>query len=339
MTALAEYKRLEALGLWREAEGEQRREVVVSLGEATLVISNTAETALGHWSLPAIERLNPGRRPALFAPGPDSAEELELDDDEMIAAIERIRSAIARARPHPGRLRLILTLGSVAAALVLAVFWLPGALTHQTVSLLPEAKRIEIGQQLLGEITRLAGEPCRASAGRNALTRLAVRTFGPDRAPRVVILPATIPDTIGLPGHVVAASARLVEDYETPEVMAGYLLAEEARMSAIDPVETLLVESGLSVTLRLLTTGEIDADAIHAHAARLLSHDTTQVPDTAMLNGFAEAEISSEPYAYSVDISGESVLGLIEADPMRGQARDRLLSDGEWVSLQEICGA
>jgi hypothetical protein len=70
MTVLEQYRRLESLGLWRDGPDDQRREVVVSLGEATLVVSTPAETALTHWSLPAIERLNPGRTPALYAPGP-----------------------------------------------------------------------------------------------------------------------------------------------------------------------------------------------------------------------------------------------------------------------------
>lgn len=40
MTALREYDRLEATGLWRPGPEEQRREVVVSIGEATLVITD-----------------------------------------------------------------------------------------------------------------------------------------------------------------------------------------------------------------------------------------------------------------------------------------------------------
>ncbi|MFP3422168.1 hypothetical protein R0K19_22640, partial [Bacillus sp. SIMBA_161] len=60
--------------------------------------------------------------------------------------------------------------------------------------------------------------------------------------------------------------------------------------------------------------------------------------DEALLEGFARAELASSPFAYSVDPSGESTLGMIEADPFRDAAPSRdLLSDGEWVSLQSIC--
>lgn len=339
MTALEQYNRLEALGLWRERADEQRREVVVSLGEATLVMSSASGDALGHWSLPAVERLNPGKSPALYAPARDSDEELEIADADMIAAIERIRTAIAKARPRPGRLRLVLGVSFIATAAALAVFWLPGALTRQTVSLLPEAKRVEIGQQLLAQMTHIAGRPCTGRGGRTALLRLAVRTFGADNAPQLVIFPATIPDTLGLPGNIVAASAALAEDFETPEVFAGYLLAEAVRVAASDPVEVFLSEAGLGVTFRLLTTGEIADEAIHAHAARLLSRDGAQVSDAALLERFEAAQISSQPYAFARDVSGEQVLGLIEADPMRGNAGEPVLSDADWVSLQEICSS
>ena len=64
-TALTEYARLESGGLWKAGPDAQRREVVVSFGEATLVLSDTAGRPLTHWSLPAVERL-PSRHSALL---------------------------------------------------------------------------------------------------------------------------------------------------------------------------------------------------------------------------------------------------------------------------------
>ncbi|MGL4279888.1 MAG: hypothetical protein ACRCS0_05955, partial [Albidovulum sp.] len=65
MTALREYQRLESTGLWRDAPGAQKREVFVAFGDATLVISEAkSHRPLTHWSLPAIQRLNPGQMPA-----------------------------------------------------------------------------------------------------------------------------------------------------------------------------------------------------------------------------------------------------------------------------------
>jgi len=337
MTALEQYSRLEATGLWREAPDAQRRDVLVSLGDATLMISTLSEVALAHWSLPAVARLNPGRRPALYSPGADTEERLEIDDPDMITAIETVRAAIDRKRPHPGRLRFWIGAGLAAAMLGLAVFWFPGALTRQTVALLPEASRAEIGTRLLQEIGRLAGPICTNPRGSTALNRLARRTFG-EGAPRVALLPSSVPETLALPGGILVANAGLVEDHETPEVLAGYLLAEDVRRAETDPMLTLLTEAGLGATFRLLTTGHIAQDPLHAHAASLLSRDTPSVADTPLLTGFEAAGISSQPYAFARDPTGESVLALIEADPMRAQAPAPLLSDADWVSLQDICG-
>ena len=54
MTALDRYVRLEAVGLWREAPGAPPREVVVSFGNATLLLTDLEERPLGHWALAGV---------------------------------------------------------------------------------------------------------------------------------------------------------------------------------------------------------------------------------------------------------------------------------------------
>ncbi len=101
MTVLAEYQRLESEGLWRATREAQLRDVIVSIGEATLTIAVPNGTALTHWSLPAIVRQNPGETPAVYSPGRDLSETLEIGDPEMVEAIERVLSAIGR---RPGEM-------------------------------------------------------------------------------------------------------------------------------------------------------------------------------------------------------------------------------------------
>ena len=55
MTALDKYQRIEALGLWRNDNASQRKDVFISIGETTLLISDMQERPLAHWSLAAIE--------------------------------------------------------------------------------------------------------------------------------------------------------------------------------------------------------------------------------------------------------------------------------------------
>lgn len=337
MTALTEYQRLESTGLWRETPDSQRREVVISLGDATLMISSMSETALSHWSLPAVKRLNPGKIPALFAPGTDADELLEVSETDMIDALDRVLGVIERRRPHPGRLRLWFGIVLSLALLLVSVFWLPGALTRQTAGMLPAASRSEIGERLLASMSDLSGLPCTDPAGVAALRLLSRTVFGAG-APQIIVLPSTVQVTTHLPGNIMVVNRSLVEDYEGPEIMAGFLLAEALRRDREDPVLRLLNDAGLLATFRLLTTGDIEDRHLRAHAARLLTTTPMPVADAPLLDRFARAGISSEPYAYALDLSGESVLDLIEGDPMRGRLRAPLMSDQDWIAAQQICG-
>jgi hypothetical protein len=337
MTALSDYARLEAAGVWRPAPGAQRRDVIVTMGEATLTLIDHRDVALAHWSLPAVVRLNPGERPALFAPGPDAPEVLEIADEAMVAAVMRVRAAVDRARPRAGRLRLWLSAVAGAAVLALVVFWLPGAMVRHAAAVLPEAARVRVGQDLLANIARVAGAPCASEPGQAALDRLVLRVLGPGAA-QAVVLPSGAAPSGHLPGGIILLDRTLVELAEGPEVAAGAILAERLRADRQDPVVRLLDEAGIVATFRLLTTGAIPRPVLDAHAERLLGRAPAAVPDDALLARFEAAEVASSPYAYALDVTGETVLGLIEADPLRGRQGAALLTDGDWLALQGICG-
>lgn len=337
MTALKQYQRLESVGLWRPTPEAQRRNVTVNFGDASLSISDNAGRALSHWSLAAVERVNPGEMPALYAPSAEAVELLELDDEIMIEAVERVRAAIARRRPREGWLRRIILWGGSAALAALALFWLPGALTSHTVRVVPEPTRAAIGGQLFRAIGRVSGGPCRTRAGDRALARLHTRLLAPQKG-GLLVLRSGIRDTVALPGGLILLNRALVEDYEGPDVAAGYILAEAARADTLDPLQRLLESAGLIATVRLLTTGELPESTLDAYAEELVAAPVTAPPTATLLARFEQARTSSTPYAYAVDVSGESTLSLIEADPMRGGNGEPVLADADWVALQGICG-
>lgn len=338
MTALKEFARLESGGLWRSEPEAQRREVLLSFGDATLVISDTAGRALTHWSLPAIERLNPGERPAIFTPDPEATETVEIADDLMIDAIEKVRKTVERARPHPGRLRNLGLLVTLAVIVALAVFWVPGALVRQAQSVVPPVKRTEIGAALLGHIQRLTGPSCRSPLGTRALAQLYARVLGPDAGGQVVIVPGGPDTALYLPGGLIVMNRDLVEDTEDPAVVAGHLLAAASQLGQEDPLAPLLRHAGLMTTVRLLTTGDLPSDSLRSYAEDLLTDPPGRADDNMLLPLFEAAQVPSTPFAYAVDVTGESTLGLIEADPMAGRSTPLILSDGDWISLQGVCG-
>ncbi|MBJ3762614.1 hypothetical protein ILP92_07640 [Maribius pontilimi] len=336
MTALKEYERLEASGLWRATPDAQRRDVLVSLGDATLAISDSAERPLAHWSLPAIERMNPGQMPAIFAPGIDATETLELDDAQMIDAIDTVHRAIERRRPRRGWLRtgvLTVVLGGLVAG---SVLWLPDALVRHATAVAPPAVRADTGLRLLRQIIRVSGERCDNRSARAALSALSQRVLGPG-AGQIVVLPGGPEAAEHLPGNLVLVNRALIEDYDDAAPVAGFIIAELARAEATDPIARLLAKMGPWAAFQLLTQGEIPDDTLRAYAETLLKEPQDPLPEAAFLRRMGAAQIPVAPYAYAVDVTGEATVSLIESDPVDPNMARPVLSDAQWVALQEIC--
>ena len=129
MTALDEYQRLEAPAVWRTSP-EDRQEVFVSVGDTSLIIytfKDNTDEPLGHWSLGAMERANPGEMPAVYHPAGDPSETLEFGESEtmMVAAIERLQAAIERGPSSGlGGLRRLMLIGLLIATGVAGYLYL-----------------------------------------------------------------------------------------------------------------------------------------------------------------------------------------------------------------------
>lgn len=339
MTALRKYQRLECGGLWRETPQDQRREVLVRFGDATLVLSDPKSgAAVSHWSLPAIERINKGQEPAVFAPGPEAGESLELDDPEMIAALGTVRQAVQAATARPGRLRSVLLAGTAAAVVLAAILWLPGALVSHTASVVPPAQRADIGQRALDDLIRVTGTPCNDRLGLQALAALSERVFGPVDTPILYVLPEGVEQPLYLPGDVIILPRKLVEQANGPEAAAGAALVERLRMKAQDPIVPLLEYAGLRATFELLTTASLPDTALSGYGEAMLRERPPALSDATLLAAFEAAQIPATPYALAIDPEGKTTAALASGDPYKGLAPSSLIPDESWVALQGICG-
>ncbi len=336
MTALTKYDRLEASGLWRPAPDGQRRDVIVSIGNATLMISDMNDQAITHWSLAAVARSNPGKLPAIFHPDGDAGETLELPEHEteMVEAIETLCSAIAKSRPRPGRLRWLGLLLSATAVSALVLFWLPAAMRDNTLRVVPQVKREALGVSLIERMQRVTGPMCSDAAGLRSLRRLGVRL----ETPKLAVVPALGRPALHLPGGVIVLDRSVFEDWEEPDVAAGYILAELALQVERDPLSDMLDVVGAWENFRLLTTGEISDEALDTYAEYLMTAPKNDPNAVNLLALFEGTDVPATPYARARDITGESVLELIEGDPMQGQETEPLLPDSTWLRLQGLCG-
>lgn len=341
MTALRKYARLETIGLWRSSSDAQRREVAVQFGEASLVLSDLrTEVPLTHWSLPAVLRINPGEMPALYKPTDDPTEDsetLEIDEPGMVDAIETVRTALSRRRRRKGRGRRTMLIASALVAVAAAVIWLPDALVNHTSRVVPFVKRQEIGRELLGAMTRYTGAPCAGTDGLKVLSSLSTRLFGADGPQLVVLRDGLAPETTShAPGSHLLIDRRLIENYESPEVLAGHLLVERARIDSYDPLSEVLRSAGTRATFTLLATGNLPKGTLAKQAQLRLQSPAVEISDDVLIKRFAEARVTLTPYASTLSDKDHGA-ALSAKDPLPPADAKPLLYDSDWLALQNIC--
>lgn len=336
MTALDKYVRLESGALWRPNPEAQRRDVAISFGDATLVITDSAGRPLAHWSLPALERQNPGEMPAIYAPDTGADEIVEIADETMVEAIEEICAAMAKARPKPGKLRHWVTSSLIAVTLALAIFWLPGALTRQTLAVVPTPKRVEIGATILRHMQSDTGAPCGEPRANVAANRLAARLFGENTQTQIIVVPDLVQGAVALPGALIVVDFGLLRASDDPAAAAGFILASHATRMQADPLGRILQEAGLGITFQLLTTGDLPPETLQAAAQAFVSPRAVQIDPEQLRALFAAKQIPQAPYLAVADARSGTMPDLGD-DPLEITDLLPVLNDSDWVSLQNIC--
>lgn len=335
VTALKKYERLESLGLWRESETTQRREVIVSFGAASLVLSDSNSKPLAHWSLAAVRTLNPGETPTIYKPDHSTGETLEIDEAEMIDAIAEVRRSIRRIGPHPGRLRWALTGAMILIVAALTMFWLPSISADYATRVTPAAKVQQIGQTIMLQTNRLTGQPCGAIEGRRAMTRLENWLLPDGGTIHIVDMGARF--SAHLPGGNILLNRVLIEEESGPEVAAGFVLMEKTLMQENNPITNLFHALGTRATLTFIANGTLSEKALAAYARTQLTHPLHRPEDAPFLNNFETAKLTSSPFAFALDASGKATSTLIALDPVRDNYRPQI-TDADWIALQSICG-
>lgn len=328
MTALKDIEKIEAPGIWRADEAAQRRDVYVSLGDNTIIITDPTGTALAHWSLPAVHRVNPGHEPARYSPALGDNEELEVDDALLIEVIERVRSAIEAAQPHPGRVRSFAIAVLILTVAVSLTFWVPTALKAHALRALPPQQQDALGAALLSEITRYTGRVCSNQTAMRALDKVAARLF-PNTSTELKVVPESTQPIIALPGQIFVISNTLLTAHDEPEILAGHLMSASLLAQKKPPLETYLDAASVTETIRLLTLSAPSARTLTAYAEQTLTAQSSVARSEDLIGAFELLRLDLTPFARS---RGEAI-------PQATSPVVSLLSDTEWVALQAICSA
>ena len=277
-TALRDYARLEATGLWTPPGGSGAQEVLLSLGESTLILSDLADRPVAHWSLPALRRI--AQVPATYAPGTEGEERLEVEDAEMNRALALVIDAAQEpsTRRPLRRLAGLVVAGLVAVA---AVSFGPDILRRQAAAALSPAQVGELGRAVVARLpgTRICADPY----GVRAMERLARAALGPDAPPVRVLTPgptggaAPVPGAILLSGGAVAGAA-------TPAEVATRLRAAHGEAERNPPVEAFLSEAGPLALAEMLTTARWPEATLRRYADRVAVMELGEADDPRPVN-------------------------------------------------------
>jgi hypothetical protein len=331
MTAIDKYLRLEALGLWREREAAPPREVVVSFGRSTLVLSGLDDRPLGHWALAGIAAVGRDGDATVYAMTPGGEETLAIRDREMVAAIAAVARPALGAAARPARPRRRVPLGPLlgAAALVALGFALPRGIALGVARLMPPEQAAEYGDRMLIELIARQGPPCAGAAGARALARLAER-LDPAAPTRARVMAIGVP-VAALPGRTVVVDREALGAAASPAEVAGWVALGLGR----DPRAALARDAGTLANLRYLVVGAFDERAL-ARAAQGALEAPTPDESAAALALLGSAGIDAGDFRARL-----GAVGLLAETDSDAAARERAatpaLDQPGWQSLRAIC--
>ncbi|WP_112321570.1 hypothetical protein [Oceanibium sediminis] len=336
MTALEQYIRLEAAGRWREGPDAPWREVLVSFGNASLVLSDFEEQPLTHWSLAAVEVVAREGEAVVYAPDPGASELLEVSDAQMVEAIAAV-SAMARTRAAPaGRRRALGRTLTAALVLGLVAFGAlrgPDLLRARAFALV-SSEQAELMSD--GLRPRLATE-CRGSEGMRVLARLADHV-APGQ--RVEVRRRTSPPLGALPDGTLILGNDVVEQAASPAVIAGWIALGAEAGPALSPFYRWTQELPARELLAFLSSGEVGQQGMREMVLHARATDWVPEGQAIALAMARLAELGVRPDSFAAD-----VLKRLDARPsdMAGlepteDAPPLIRRDRDWLALLDICG-
>lgn len=299
MTALDKYTRLEAVGLWRESPAKPPTEVIVSFGDAVLLLSDFQEQPLSHWAMAATARISLEGAKAVYTPDTEGYETLEIDDAEMVEAIAQV----ARATTTPRRKKSVLTslfLLGVLAVGGFATLRGPAFLRTQAHTITSPEIANKLGLEMLAALKLDTCSQTRANAARDLLLE---RVF-PEGGVQLIITdgsstPTTLPTAF--PGGILIVGNGTLQAMRSPEQLAMLLQTLTERGIAEHATAQLFEGSSLAEIFTYVTTGNLPAERLMSAAKMAINRP---------LDGIT--------------------LAIAPKDPP-------LLRDQDWVALQGIC--
>ncbi|MEM7506079.1 MAG: M48 family metallopeptidase [Pseudomonadota bacterium] len=371
MTALEQYARLEAGARYYDGQSAVPQNVMISFGERTLVILSFDNQVNAHWPLASLRALESADQTTFqLVPHHDSDERVVLNDPEMMAAIRAVCPDLTKRSVDRKGVRKAVFWGAGAiGSVLLMVFVIVPALAGQLALLIPPERERQMGDAVAKQVQSFLGVAgddayCTSPEGLAAVETMRERLASEVDLPyplRVDILNHDLVNAFALPGGRVILFRGLIKEAETPEEVAGVLAHEIGHVVHRDPTVGALRAAGSAGIIGLML-GDVFGAAVVVAATEAVINASyqrefeTRADETAY-RLLADAGLPSGPFAgffarmAEEHGSNETFLRYLASHPeldgraARAAAADMIgdggfkpvLSDRDWVAMQEIC--
>lgn len=252
MTALDKYIRLETIGRWKENPESGTKEVIVSFGNSTLVLSDLEDNPITHWALAATRLYSDEGARIIYTPDIEAYETLVIEDREMVEAIEQVSRATALA-PKKQFNWTYLIIFIVVLFLLLAAYFLPTMLRNQAVSMTSIDSARQISMIM---VDKLGLQVCHDPRADNVMNSLAPSL---SRDTRMVITSSDVNAAV-LPGNVILMSDKVLQSYPSAEALVDWVNTALDNQSGL--VENLFDNASLVDTFQYITSGVLPDDYV-----------------------------------------------------------------------------
>ncbi len=201
MTAIKKYTILESKGFWIDAKGSPPKEVIVSFGKSSIIMSDNNEIPLNHWDLNSIVMIEKNEIEARFSPGTERQEELIIQDEAMIEALAII---CGKGKSPSGKLlkfhHFIIITGSIL--IMLFFFFLPNILRTVTLDIIKPNHEYVFIQKLL-ENENLIRNTCPKQKETKAVENKLIKKHGVVTGIDISITKTSLSSPLILPGGII----------------------------------------------------------------------------------------------------------------------------------------
>lgn len=273
MTALDKYTRLEAIGQWREAPDDIPTEVVVSFGDATLVLSDLDENPLCHWAMAATNRISLIGKHAVYTPDTEGFETLEISAPEMIEAISQVSSAGSETPQKKRRVFgvFIIFLLALVGGIVYAA---PVLLQAQANRMTSPASARKLGMDMFHALDLKLCHEARADIAKSLFEN---RAF-PKTDIELLIVKDEAAEHV-FPGHVIVLGNDRLRGISSPEMLASLINTIMFEKSSLDAIKNLFSDSNPGELFDYVTTGALPVERILAAADKIMEESpSTEIP-------------------------------------------------------------